>query len=164
MRHFMDYVEATPGVRRETYRDLLAWSVADLSGFWETLREFFDVLGDGFDGPALVEERMPGAAWYLNARLDCAENILRHALDLAARKTTAILHLEEDGSAAGRCAFTTDGLLAVADLVDRFRAQRGGDRDVKGSSPHTNRRSVGTGKPPISSTGSKVIAHGGCAG
>jgi hypothetical protein len=26
--------------------------------------------------------------------------------------------------AAGRCAFTTDGLLAVADLVDRFRARR----------------------------------------
>ena len=33
--------------------------------------------------------------------------------------------------AAGRCAFTADGLLAVADLVDRFRAQRDGDRDVK---------------------------------
>ena len=33
--------------------------------------------------------------------------------------------------AADRCAFTADGLLAVADLVDRFRAQRDGDRDVK---------------------------------
>ena len=29
--------------------------------------------------------------------------------------------------AAGRCPFTTDGLLAVADLVDRFRARRRGD-------------------------------------
>ena len=28
--------------------------------------------------------------------------------------------------AAGRCPFTTDGLLAVADLVDRFRARRDG--------------------------------------
>jgi Family of unknown function (DUF5372) len=28
--------------------------------------------------------------------------------------------------AAGRCPFTTDGLLAVADLIDRFRALRGG--------------------------------------
>ena len=28
--------------------------------------------------------------------------------------------------AAGRCPFTIDGLLAVADLVDRFRARRDG--------------------------------------
>ena len=33
--------------------------------------------------------------------------------------------------AAGRCPFTTDGLLAVADLIDRFRARRDGDRVVK---------------------------------
>jgi hypothetical protein len=33
--------------------------------------------------------------------------------------------------AAGRCPFTTDDLLAVADLVDQFRALRDGSRDVK---------------------------------
>ena len=37
--------------------------------------------------------------------------------------------------AAGRCAFTTAGLLAVADLVDRFRARRDGGRDVKKITP-----------------------------
>jgi hypothetical protein len=33
--------------------------------------------------------------------------------------------------AAGRCPFTADGLLAVADLIGRFRARRDGDRAVK---------------------------------
>jgi len=37
--------------------------------------------------------------------------------------------------AAGRCPFTTDGLLAVADLVDRLRARRHGTRDVKAITP-----------------------------
>ena len=37
--------------------------------------------------------------------------------------------------AAGRCAFTADGLLAVADLADRFRAQRDGGQDVKKITP-----------------------------
>ena len=37
--------------------------------------------------------------------------------------------------AAGRCPFTTDGLLAVADLVDRFRARRDGAGDVKAITP-----------------------------
>ena len=33
--------------------------------------------------------------------------------------------------AAGRCPFTTDGLLALADLADRLRAQRDGAAAVK---------------------------------
>ena len=37
--------------------------------------------------------------------------------------------------AAGRCPFTTAGLLAVADLIDRFRARRRGDGDVKTITP-----------------------------
>ena len=37
--------------------------------------------------------------------------------------------------AAGRCPFTTDGLLAVADLIDRLRARRDGDQAVKAITP-----------------------------
>jgi len=37
--------------------------------------------------------------------------------------------------AAGRCPFTTAGLLALADLVDRLRAQRDGDQAVKKITP-----------------------------
>jgi hypothetical protein len=33
--------------------------------------------------------------------------------------------------AAGRCPFTTAGLLALADLIDRLRAQRDGAEGVK---------------------------------
>ena len=37
--------------------------------------------------------------------------------------------------AADRCPFTTDGLLAVADLVDRIRARHDGDPAVKAITP-----------------------------
>ena len=37
--------------------------------------------------------------------------------------------------ADGRCPFTTAGLLALADLIDRFRARRRGDGDVKTITP-----------------------------
>jgi hypothetical protein len=37
--------------------------------------------------------------------------------------------------AAGRCPFTTDNLLAVADLVDWFCARHDGCRDVKTITP-----------------------------
>ncbi len=37
--------------------------------------------------------------------------------------------------AAGRCPFTTDDLLAVADLIGRLRARRDSGRDVKAITP-----------------------------
>jgi hypothetical protein len=37
--------------------------------------------------------------------------------------------------AAGRCPFTADDLLAVADLIDRFRARRDGGHAVKTITP-----------------------------
>jgi hypothetical protein len=37
--------------------------------------------------------------------------------------------------AAGRCPFTIAGLLAVADLIDRFRARRDDDQAVKAITP-----------------------------
>jgi hypothetical protein len=38
-------------------------------------------------------------------------------------------------SAAGRCPFTADGLLAVAELADRLLARRDGGRAVKTITP-----------------------------
>jgi Family of unknown function (DUF5372) len=37
--------------------------------------------------------------------------------------------------AAGRCPFTTGGLLALADLIDRLRSQPGSDEAVKRITP-----------------------------
>jgi hypothetical protein len=37
--------------------------------------------------------------------------------------------------AAGRCPFTTAGLLALADLIDRLRSQPGSDEAVKRITP-----------------------------
>jgi hypothetical protein len=37
--------------------------------------------------------------------------------------------------AAGRCPFSTDGLLAAADLIGRLRVRPDSDRDVKAITP-----------------------------
>lgn len=95
---FLSWVGATRSVQLADYRELWHWSVDDLSGFWDAVREYFDVLGEGFDGPALTEERMPGAVWYPRARLNFAENVLRYADSPGFRDTTAVLTIREDDS------------------------------------------------------------------
>ena len=77
------------------YRAALAWSTDDPGRFWDAVRRWFDVVGD-WAGPVLDEERMPGATWFPQARLNYAENLLRHA-DGPLAQRTAIVDLGEEG-------------------------------------------------------------------
>ncbi|WP_240044483.1 acetoacetate--CoA ligase [Nocardioides albidus] len=55
------------------YDDLWAWSVRDLDAFWATAAAH---LGFELPGPALAEERMPGAVWFPQARVNYAAAVL----------------------------------------------------------------------------------------
>ncbi len=60
------------------YVALHGWSVSQPAEFWQSLWEFSGVIGERGDGPALEQDdRMPGARWFPNARLNFAENLLR---------------------------------------------------------------------------------------
>jgi acetoacetyl-CoA synthetase len=60
-----------------TYADLHAWSVADREKFWSLMWDFTGVIGD--KGPRILidGDRMPGAQFFPDARLNFAENLLR---------------------------------------------------------------------------------------
>ncbi len=61
------------------YEDLYAWSVAQPEQFWTELARFADVRAEWGEGPAIEHpERMPGARFFPNARLNFAENLLRY--------------------------------------------------------------------------------------
>ena len=97
---FMQWLDAHRQVQVSDYREIWSWSVTELSDFWDAVREYFGVLGDGFAGPALAEEKMPGAVWYPQARLNFAENVLRHAQDPALAETAALQTISEDNRQA----------------------------------------------------------------
>jgi acetoacetyl-CoA synthetase len=62
----------------DDYHDLYAWSVEDLEGFWEAVWDFCGVIHEGARGPVLVDgDKMPGARFYPEVRLNFAENLLR---------------------------------------------------------------------------------------
>jgi acetoacetyl-CoA synthetase len=54
------------------------WSVADRPAFWRAMWEFAGVVGDGPGETVLVDgDRMPGASWFPESRLNYAENLLQ---------------------------------------------------------------------------------------
>src|SRR5438132_1195555 len=62
---------------KRSYDELHAWSVAERGAFWNLLWEFCEVKGQK-GARALVDgDRMPGALWFPDARLNFAENLLR---------------------------------------------------------------------------------------
>jgi acetoacetyl-CoA synthetase len=79
-----------------TYRELWQWSVAEPGAFWDSLWDYFDVLGDRGEGPAFVDGPMPDVAWFPGAALNYARNALRTARTDPAR--TAVIACSEDGS------------------------------------------------------------------
>jgi acetoacetyl-CoA synthetase len=63
----------------ERYAALWRWSVAEPGEFWDSVWQYFEVLGDRGDGPALANAVMPGAKWFPGAMLNYARNALRAA-------------------------------------------------------------------------------------
>jgi acetoacetyl-CoA synthetase len=74
---FMQELNARSGTSLASYRDLHAWSVTHRDLFWSALWDFVGVIGE--KGSVLVKDadRMPGAQFFPEARLNFAENLLR---------------------------------------------------------------------------------------
>jgi acetoacetyl-CoA synthetase len=79
MRDFQRWVAEHRGVPTGDYRSLHEWSVTDLEGFWGSVWEYFGVVASRQPKTVLANDSMPGADWFPGARLNYAENLLRHA-------------------------------------------------------------------------------------
>ena len=71
---------AQRGVAAHGYADLWEWSVREPARFWDSVWDYFGVLGQRGTGPALTGE-LPDAEWFPGATLNYARNALRTALD-----------------------------------------------------------------------------------
>jgi len=60
------------------YATLHAWSIAERGEFWRAIWEFCGVIGERGETVLEAGDRMPGARWFPEARLNFAENLLGH--------------------------------------------------------------------------------------
>ena len=70
---------ARHGVPTDTYQQLWRFSVDQPEDFWRAVWDYCGVIADG-PGEVVLEhpDAMPGARWFPEARLNFAENLLRH--------------------------------------------------------------------------------------
>ncbi len=76
---FMKWLREHRGYQFESYQALWRWSVSKIEEFWASLWDYFDIIASRQPEIVLAERVMPGTVWFPGARLNYAENLLRHA-------------------------------------------------------------------------------------
>lgn len=74
---FMAEANKRYSLRIKGYWDLDAWSVEHSEDFWLLVWDFAGVIGERTGAVLVDKDRMPGARWFPEARLNFAENLLR---------------------------------------------------------------------------------------
>jgi acetoacetyl-CoA synthetase len=92
MSAFRRRIALRRGEAVEDSRALQSWSVENRAAFWREIWSFCDIIGEAGDTTLVDGERMPGAKWFPNARLNFAENLLRRR-----DENTAIVFRSESG-------------------------------------------------------------------
>ena len=80
MYRYMNYINDKYGKDFESYDPLWDWSVENISDFWESIWDFMDIkYSKKYDKVIVDGDKMPGAKWFVGAKLNFAENLLRYA-------------------------------------------------------------------------------------
>jgi acetoacetyl-CoA synthetase len=77
---FIRHIESSGGPRLADYAELYQWSVEQPADFWTSVWDYCDVKSENRGARVLEHpDRMPGARWFPDAKLNYAENLLLRA-------------------------------------------------------------------------------------
>jgi len=75
---FIEFVNERYGKKISTYNELYNWSINEIPDFWEALWDFCEVKASKrYERVVDDLSKFPGAKWFIGARLNYAENIIR---------------------------------------------------------------------------------------
>ncbi len=85
LHHFMVFLNEKRGLNFSNYNDLYRWSIKDSATFWQLLWEFCDVIATEPATEVMVtENHIKDTHWFVGAKLNFAENLLRYRDDRTA--------------------------------------------------------------------------------
>ena len=79
---FIEFVNRKYGKKFKAFDDLYQWSVNSIPDFWEAVWDFCEIKASKkFDQVVDDLKKFPGAKWFVGAKLNFAENLLRYRDD-----------------------------------------------------------------------------------
>lgn len=92
IRRYQTWLAAHHVVTTETYRKLHSWSVENIDPFWESVWDYFQIIGERGDGPVRQGDEISSTTWFPGATVNYAENILRWADEFPDAEAVVGLH------------------------------------------------------------------------
>jgi len=82
---FISFVNEKHGLEIDSYNQLYKWSIENIPDFWAAMWEFGEIKASRkYDAVVDDLRKFPGAKWFVGARLNFAENLLKYRDDHAA--------------------------------------------------------------------------------
>jgi len=104
IRLYQEWLQAQRGLAFDSYDALWRWSTTDLSGFWQSVWDYFELQSPTPHRSVLAAAKMPGATWFAGAQFNYVRQVFRHV----------------DGAVAGgRSAGLAQGFAAVISRNER---------------------------------------------
>ncbi len=132
IRLYQNWLSAQRGLSFDSYDDLWRWSTSDLSAFWQSIWDYFDLQSPTPHSLVCDGAPMPGTRWFVGARVNYAQQVLRHVEAAHGAGLAAIIsHNEKSlGSASARQLSWPELRRQVASLALHLQAQgvQPGDR------------------------------------
>lgn len=75
LTRFMSWLKCERGLDFASYDTLWHWSVTESEAFWASIWDYFAIVASQPYSSVLSERIMPGGRWFVDARLNFAENI-----------------------------------------------------------------------------------------
>ena len=97
IRLYQQWLAEQRGLHFDSYDDLWRWSITDLDGFWQSIWDYFDLRSPTPHTAVLAKNVMPGAQWFTGARMNYAQQVLRHVQPAHAAGFAAIVSRNEKG-------------------------------------------------------------------
>lgn len=82
MTRFIEFVNKKYGKKFKSYDDVYGWSIDRIPDFWAAMWDFAEIKASkGYDQVVDDLKKFPGTKWFVGARLNFAENLLRYRDD-----------------------------------------------------------------------------------
>ena len=103
IRLYRDWLTVSRGLTFDNYAALHRWSVTDLSAFWQSIWDYFDMQSPT-PHTSVVQGQMPGARWFEGAQVNYVQQVFRHVEAAHAAGLPAIISHNEESLASGAAA------------------------------------------------------------
>ncbi|MEY2619853.1 MAG: hypothetical protein RL522_2855 [Pseudomonadota bacterium] len=97
IRLYQDWLRDQRGLHFDTYDAMWRWSTTDLSAFWQSVWDYFELQSPTPHRAVLGAARMPGARWFEGAQCNYVQQVFRHVAPAHAAGFPALIARNERG-------------------------------------------------------------------